>query len=198
MKTIKKIALSCVMLVLFLGVASAQVNSDYDKSYDFSKVKTYKFLGWEKSSDKNITATDKAAILSAFERELEARGLTKVENGKADLAITLFAVVNKGESKSAYTTFTGGYGYHSIGWGWGPGFWGGPGFGTATTDIDTEYYNEGTLVIDFFDTASKKLVYESLIKGEVNDNAAKRASRAPKKIHKVMRKFPIKELRKRK
>ncbi|MFV0344871.1 MAG: DUF4136 domain-containing protein [Bacteroidales bacterium] len=193
MKAIKEFILPSLVMIAFVGVSSAQINSDYDKNYDFSKVKTYEFIGWEKNSDKNITATDKAAILSAFEHELTARGLTKVEDGSADLAITLFAVVNRAESKSAYTTFTGGYGYRPLAWGWRAGFWGGPSFGTATTDIDTEYYKEGTLVIDFFDTASKSLVYESLIKGEVNDNAAKRASKAPKKIHKVMKRFPIKE-----
>ncbi|MFV0521908.1 MAG: DUF4136 domain-containing protein [Mangrovibacterium sp.] len=196
MRTLIKTAFPLMIALLIASAATAQVNSDFNKTYDFSKVKTYKFIGWNKNSNETISPTDVKSIQRAFKNELDTRDLKQVESN-ADVEISLFAVVNEKESKDAYTDFTGAYGYPPMGWGWGwrCGIWARPLGVTADTNIDTEFYKEGTLVIDFFDTKTKDLIYEGLFESQINDNAAKRAEKTPKKVAKIMKKFPVKKVK---
>ena len=55
-------------------------------------------------------------------------------------------------STTAYTNYTGGMGY-GRGMGWGMGM------GSASTSYSEEDYKEGTIVIDFYDEQSKKLIF---------------------------------------
>ena len=147
-----------LFVVLFsshLGVA--QVKSDLDKTVDFSKLNTYTFKGWEKDSDKQLNQLDKKRVEDAFINEFEQRGFS-VDNSNPDMAVTLYIVINQKTSTTAYTNFNGGFGY-GVGRGWGMGM-GGMGMGGSTTTYSKSDYNEGTLVIDFYDHNGKNLIYQ--------------------------------------
>ncbi len=121
-----------------------------DKSTDFSKYKTYTFAGWQKNSDQVLNDIDKKRILDAFKAEFASRNMTLVtENG--DATVSLYLVIDKKTSTTAYTDFNGGMGY-GIGMrrGWGMGV-GGLEMGSATTTYNQNDYNEGTLVVDLYD-----------------------------------------------
>lgn len=183
-----KIFLKLTMVVLCLATTNvfAQVKSDFDKNTDFSKYKTYVFDGWQKNSDQKLNDFDKKRILEALKAEFDTRGLTLVDNN-ADAHIALYIVLDKKTSTTAYTNYMGGLGYGPR-WGWGMG---GMGMGTATTTYSDNDYIEGTLVVDMYDSSDKKLVWQGVLTTDVNEKPEKRDKTVPKKIKKLMKKFPV-------
>jgi hypothetical protein len=173
-----------ILLLFSTSVTFAQIKSDYDKDADFSKYNTYSFAGWAENSDQSINDIDKKRILSALKSEMDERGLELVESG-GDAQFTLFVVIDQKTSTTAYTNYTGGMGYGG-GWGWGYG-----GMGSATTTYSEQDYNEGTLVVDMYDTDEKNLVWQGVITSVVKTKPEKREKNINKKIGKLMKKFPI-------
>lgn len=191
MKNLMKIIASLIVFLMTHNLSFAQVNTDYDKSTDFSKYKTYTFAGWQKNSDQVLNDIDKKRILDAFKAEFASRNMTLVtENG--DATVSLYLVIDKKTSTTAYTDFNGGMGY-GIGMrrGWGMGV-GGLGMGSATTTYNQNDYNEGTLVVDLYDEVSKSLIWQGTLQSVVSDKTSKRDKTIPKKISKLMGKYPVK------
>ncbi|MCK5207754.1 MAG: DUF4136 domain-containing protein, partial [Cyclobacteriaceae bacterium] len=93
--------------------------------------------------------------------------------------------VDERTSKTAYTNYTGGFGYGRS-WGWGPGM------GTSTTTYSERDYRVGTIVIDFYDEETKKLVFQATMQTEVKEKAKKREKSIPKNVAKLMKKYPVK------
>jgi hypothetical protein len=172
---------------LFYG----QITSDYDKSVDFTKYKTYSFEGWQDNSDQLINELDKKRILDSFGEEFSSRNLQYVEQG-GDMIVTLYLAIDQKTSKTAYTDYHGDMGYGG-GWGYGYGRgWGyGMGMGTATTTYSENVYDVGTFVVDVYDGESKKLVWEGISRKTINQNPKKREKTIPKGVKKLMKKFPI-------
>jgi len=194
MKTVIKTT-TILTLVLFLSLgAVSQVSYDTDKSADFSKYKTYSFLGWQKDSGKQINDLDKQTLEEAFKNEFESRGMQYVkENGQ--MAIALYLVVDAKQSVTAYTDYTGGLGYGGIS-PWGIGYYGGVGMGTSNTTYSTYDYNEGTLIMSCYDENTKHLLWQGTYKGVVQAKAQKREKTIPKHIKQLMRNYPIEPLKK--
>lgn len=179
-----------LLLVMLAGnIVIGQVKSEYDKSTDFTKYKTFTFKGWQKDSDKQLDDTDKNLIEQAFKTELNNRGLTSNADNP-DLSITLFVVIEEKTSISDYDQYHGGLGYDA-GRGWGLGYKG-MGTGAANTTFTAEEYKEGTLVIDFYDEQSKKMIFQGTLNSEINDNPEKRNKTIPKSVGKLMKKYPVK------
>ncbi|MDX1279039.1 DUF4136 domain-containing protein [Oceanihabitans sediminis] len=190
MKSLLKIFVFVLLPVFISNNAYSQVKSDYDKNTDFSKYKTISFQGWEKNSDKILTDFDKKRITDALEAEFADRGVKLVENN-ADAEITLYIVVNKKTSTTAYTSFNGGMGYVGR-WGWGMGA--GLGMGSATTTYNNNDYLEGTLVVDMYDSDTKNLIWQGVMTSEVNEKPQKREKSTPRKIAKLMKSYPVKKI----
>ncbi len=189
MKTKLTLIFALFLTVAFSSNLTAQVKSDYDKNADFTKYKTYSFLGWQKESDQQLNEFDKKRIYDSFKSEFSARGMEYVETG-GDVSITFFIVVNAKTSTTAYTNYTGGYGYSGR-WGWGMG----PG-GYATTTYSESDYNEGTFVIDLYDNDTKSLVWQGILTKVVNEKPEKREKTIPKSVKKLMKKYPVKPVKK--
>ena len=181
-----------LLLVLLVVPAMAQVKSDYDKTVDFTKYKTYKFEGWAKDSDKQLNDFDKKRIQDAMVSELSARGMSGVQSG-GDVAVTLFIVVDDKTSTTAYTNYTGGMGYGVGRWGWGMGA--GMGMGSATTTYSENDYKQGTFVVDFYDSGTKKLVWQGIIQTVVQEKPEKREKTIPKNVSKLMKQYPVKPVK---
>jgi len=127
------------MMLLFAGKSSAQdVKTDYDRNANFSQYKTY---SWEQVQTRDALMVDR--IKSAVNGALAAKGFTEVASG-GDLSLV---AIETTKNQQTLDTFYNGFGG---GWRWG-------GFGDATTT--TETYKVGTLVVDLFDTNTKKLVW---------------------------------------
>lgn len=173
-----------LMAILMFGQLKAQVKSDFDKTVDFTKINTYYFEGWAKDSDKVLNDIDKKRITDAFKHELDIRGLKIIDPSEADAAITLYVVIDNKTSTTAYTTYTGGMGY-GPGWGWGMHG------GMATTSVSEYDYQEGTAVIDFYDTGTKKLIWQGILTTTIKDKPEKREKAIPKNVRKLMKKYPV-------
>ena len=167
----------------------AQTKSDFDRNTDFSKFNTYTFSGWEKDSDKILNDFDKKRITDALRNEFSKRGM-KAVSSDGDVTITLYIVVNKKTSTTAYTNYTGGMGYYGGRRGWGRGY-GGLGLGSSTTTFDQNDYNEGTFVVDMYSNDSKKLLWQGVITSVVQEKPDKREKSIPKKIANLMKKYPV-------
>ncbi len=190
MKTNLNTALA-ILLAFVCHSSFSQIKSDYDKSINFNNYTYYSFEGWQKNCDKQLSEFDKKRITDAIKSELEERGMEYTITSNADAKITLYVVLLKKTSTTAYTDYTGGYGFRPR-WGWGRG----AGMYSFETTYDEDDYIEGTLVIDMYDTNNNQLIWQGVITGNVNENAEKREKNIPKKINKLMKKFPKSKVKK--
>ena len=171
-------------VVLLASCSSVKVTSDYDKNADFNQYKTYGFLGWQENSDQIMTRFDRERLESAFRDEFTKRGMTLVDENP-DAMVALFIVVDQKTSVSAYTNHYGAYGgYYYDPWAWGGGH--------STTTYNEYDYEVGTLVCDVFDAGSKKLVWQGVGSGTVDDNPKSREKHIPKTVALIMNSYPIK------
>jgi len=185
------------LVLLFSACGGVKVTTDFDSRVDFTKYKTFEYYGWSKDSDEILNSIDKDRIEKAFGAELASRGLKYVESG-GDLIITLYIVTKQETQTSATTTGMGGYGGMGYGYGgyagYGPGYgWGG---GTSHTSVNTYDYMVGTLIIDIYDQAEKKLIWESIGKRTINDDPAGRDKSVPVTVGKIMKSYPVKPIKK--
>jgi hypothetical protein len=182
-----------LLSIVFLGACSSlTVTSDYDKEADFTKYKTLEYYGWAEDSDKILNRFEKERIEKAIGDEFEKRGLKLVkENG--DMVVSLYIVAEQKTSTTAYTNHNnmGGYGYGGAGWygGYGGGY--GYGGGSSTTTYSENDYTVGTLVVDVFDKAEKKMIWQSVGQKTVDDNPKTAEKNMPKIAAAIMKSFPI-------
>jgi hypothetical protein len=177
-------------MLIMSGCSSIKVHFDYDKSADFTRYKTFEFLGWAEESDKILNRFDKERIQQAFGNEFAKRNLEYVESN-GDMAVSLFIVVDQKTSVTAYTNHMnmGGWGY-GAGWGWHGGY-GGVGMGTSTTTYSENDYLEGTLVVDVYDARTKKMVWQSVGQKTIDENPRNAERNIAYAAEKIMKPFPI-------
>jgi len=173
-----------VFLVLAVaGMAVAQdVRFNYDKTADFSKYKTYKWV--------EIKGSDKDEMLdkqfrATIDSELGLKGLTKTDSDNANLYIGYqFAI----STEKQVNTFSSGYGY---GGGWGPyrGY-GGMGSSTSTATSSTLYI--GSLQLDFYDAAAKTTVFRAIGSKQIDTKAKpdKQQKNLSKAVKKILKEYP--------
>src|SRR6267142_1807950 len=169
MKIHKTIALSIAMVVLSAIASTAQqVRTDYDHAANFVQYQTY---SWESVQTKDPLWVDR--IKSAVNSSLSAKGWTEVKSG-GDVSIMAMEVTRNHQTLN---TFYDGLG----GWRWG-------GFGEATTT--TETYKVGTLVVDLFDTTTKKLIWRGSTSDTLSGKADKNIKNLNKGVVKMFKHFP--------
>ena len=83
-----------LLFVLVAGVilsscSGLQVVVDYDKTVDFTKLKTFEYYGWAAESDKILNQLEKDRIERAFGDEFKSRGLEYVESD-GDMVVVLY------------------------------------------------------------------------------------------------------------
>jgi len=163
-----------VGIVLLFATASfaQQVKTDYDRAADFNQYKTY---SWEKVQTQDSLWVDR--IKEAVNAVLAAKGWTPVISG-GDVAIVAMDMT---KDRQTINTFYDGFGG---GWRWG-GF---GGLGEATTDV--EHYKVGTLVVDLFDTKTKKLIWRGSASDTLSDKSDKNIKNLDKGVQKMFDHFP--------
>ncbi len=194
----KKHFIILAAMVFILGsCATTKVNVDYDKTVDFSKFKTYSFYGWAKDSNKLLSPFDQERIQKAFANEFAKRGLKFVKEG-GDLTVALYIATQHKQETTATTTTTGMGGYYGYGgyWGYGPAWGWGPSFSSSHTTYNTTDYQEGTLIIDVFDTKNQQLIWEAVGQKRVDENTKGREERIQKLAQTMMKDFPVKPIKK--
>lgn len=162
-----------LLLAGTLAVFAAKVITDYNHSTDFSQYKTYSWLKVEAGDPLWIDR-----ISSAVDAQLLEKGLTKVPvNG--DLSVTAFGSTH---TQPRLETF-----YDGLGGGW---FWHGFGDGMAVTTV--ENVKIGTLVVDIFESATKKLIWRGVANDALSDKPEKNEKKLEKAVAEMFKHFPPK------
>ena len=175
--------LSLMGIAVLCATASfaQQVKTDYDRSVDFSQYKTYT---WEHVHTQNPLWVDriKAAVNSA----LATKVWTEVESG-GSVSIVGMEMTRSHQTLDTY--------YDGFGGGWRWRGWGNQ-FGEATTTTNT--YEVGTLVVDSFDSRTKRLIWRGSASDSLSDKSdtnirsafvARRLSQTTYKLHPYERNY---------
>lgn len=171
---VRNVFVSIAMVTLLACASFAQkVKTDYDHNANFSQYKTY---SWEAVKTRNQLNVDR--IKSAVDSELTAKGFTQVPSGGSMSLVAIEATQNKQTLNTFYNGFGGGWR------GWRGGFGG----GDSTTTVDN--YKVGTLVLDMFDSQTKKLVWRGSASDTVSDKADKNIKNLNKGVKKMLKDFP--------
>jgi Domain of unknown function (DUF4136) len=174
---------SLALLLLLVSSALAQdVRYNFDKSTDFSKFKTYRWVDI-KGAQKLDDLTDKQ-IKEAIDAELRNKGLTKTDAENADLYIGYQPSIGQEKQFTSYNT---GWGY---GPGWGAGWYGG--MGSTTTTGQTSTILIGQLVLDMYDAANHDLVWRGVASKTLDPKAKpeKRQKNIQKATAKLLKNYP--------
>jgi hypothetical protein len=168
MKITLQLFIAAAFTCVFTGCATVTVTTDYDHAAHFANYKTYALTPPHHSSI--MSPTSEAALRDALRSALASRGLTEVAGRKADLDIVRHVFVQEKVSAQQWSD----WGYRGS-WPYSFGSYGmWPGAPSSYTDISI--YGEGTLILDFVDARTKKLVFRGVGKAVVGgpeSNAAK-------------------------
>ncbi|HEX2917877.1 MAG TPA: DUF4136 domain-containing protein [Edaphobacter sp.] len=171
------------LLVLTGTLRGQDVRYNFDKSADFSKFKTYKWVSL-KDAPKVNDLVDKQ-IKDAIDSQLSTKGLTKVDGDDVDLYIGYQVGMT---SEKQFTSFDSGWG---AGPGWYRGGWYGGG-GMTTGSTSTIYI--GQLALDMNDRSNKELVWRGVVSKTIDTKAKpdKQAKNLNKAVAKLLKNYPPK------
>ncbi|MCE5307877.1 MAG: DUF4136 domain-containing protein [Acidobacteriales bacterium] len=172
MRTIRLTVLA-VAMAAFTNAQDVQYN--FDRQTDFSRFKTYKWI--QISGSQQLDSLLAKDIRDTLDAALAKKALTKVESDPADLYVGYQVAVN--EEKQIV-----GHG----GWGYGPGWRGRPGFGSASTSTILI----GTLALDMYEVSKKQLAWRGTVTKAIDTNARPETRRKnmAKAFDKMLRNYP--------
>jgi len=179
------IVLSLISLLLAAGVCLAQdVRYNFDKSADFSKFKTYKWVPI-KDASKVSDLVDKQ-IKDALDAELATKGLSKVDGDEANLFIGYQPAVGEEKQFNSYSTGWG------AGPGWGGGWYGYGGMTSTTTTGSTSTIYKGQLALDMYDSTNHNLVWRGVASKTIDPKAKpeKQQKNLAKVAKKLLKNYP--------
>ena len=168
-----RVGAGLALALLSCSVALAQdVTTNSMPGTNFAKYHTYKWVKVEGASYPNQIVD--AQIKASVDSQLAAKGLTKVDNDKADLYVAYQASIDQEKQWNAY--------------GMGGGLrWGG---GMATAQSST--ISNGTLVLDMYDPSTKQLVWTGRVTKTLDPgaNQGKKQKNLDKAMQKLLKNFP--------
>ncbi|MGR8941631.1 MAG: DUF4136 domain-containing protein [Gammaproteobacteria bacterium] len=169
-----------VALNVFLtACSSVSVTTDYDRATSFDQYRTYTLA----PSDENIplSPSSEAALRDSLRVNLAAHNITEAPKD-ADLH-----VVRHISTKDKVVVYPGGGAYGGgMPYAYGRyGYW-----SRYPANLpDVEQYTEGTLILDFVDAKTQKLVFRGIGTGTVSDPETN-AERIREAVEKIVLKFP--------
>ena len=169
MKTIRVMGMLGMLLGLLVVSAAAQsVQTDYDRSFKFSSLKTFSFVEQKRSGTDplaNDTLND-GRIRTGLESQLMGNGF-RMETEKPDFVIAYYVTT---KNKLNVQDF-----------GYGPPRW----FGSR--DIRVNQYSEGTLMVDFIDTNTNQVVWRGRASGTLELKGVDK--KISKSVEKLVKQF---------
>ena len=164
---------------LFLGVAFAgcspiDVSEDYDRTQDFSRLKSWAWAPPVPQADgsgySEISSLTHKRITSAVEGQLTMREFKKTEPDRADFWVRHYA--STGQKVEAYPGYDGWYGYGD----------------------DIAVVDEGTIVIDFLHPKDKRLLWRGTGTEVIGSDMTpeERETRIAEAVQKILAQFPPK------
>jgi hypothetical protein len=154
-----------VAVMLVLGAcATLQVGSDYDRTANFANYHTFALMRrpHRDADSRNPLVIQRAE--DAVVRELTAKGYQLVPDAATADFVVDFTIGSR--ERTDINTYPAPYASRGwAGWGYGPGWWGTPYWGTT---VDVRQVQEGTLSIDAFDGRTHRPVWHGWAKQELS------------------------------
>jgi hypothetical protein len=167
-----------VMALLTLGCATYTTTYDYDPSVRFAELRNFNWLNPPSGGQAMDELTVKR-IKASVERQLAEKGYT-MDTSNPDFLIT----AHGGKEKKVDVvdwgyTYRGSNHYNY-------------GFDGRNRPIDVYEYQEGTLILDFVDAASRELIWRGSVSKVIDPSASpeKRDKTINEAVAKVLEKFP--------
>lgn len=172
----KALGIAAVALLIAMPAAAQKVSIDYAHDYDFDSVRTFQYVGLDDADHPNPLMDQR--IADAIRQKLTASGLTETADDP-DLFVTYQTA---SQDNTVYST--SGFGYGGYWGGWGP-------YGGAMTSTTTyaTTFTEGTLIIDAYDAAEKKLVWRGAGTVTVKDSPQKQQKQLDNILDKLGKKW---------
>ena len=176
MKTLCTFIIVCLMALTISCSPIYSVKYDYDTKTDFASLKTYDWLPIPAKAD--IDKLNIERIKNAVNSQMIAKGLRKSPDNPD------FLIASHVGKKEKVRIADWGYGYGMHGRYWGG--YGGP------RGVDVYKYEEGSLILDFVDAKSKKLIWRGSAKAQTNTvkTPEKREKLITEAVQKILEKFP--------
>lgn len=171
--------LAAGIAVVLAGCGSGiSTSTDWDQSADFSQFSTFSWFDAQSTGANDILSS---RIRQAVDSQMAAKGIQKVSSG-GDMAISYQVST---ADRSSFSTMNTGWGG---GWGMSPGM--SMQMGTSTTTENT--WQEGTLVLGMFDSATKRQVWTGSATTDLDQNSSPddRASQINEAVSKMLDGFP--------
>ena len=171
----KKHALRFAVPFLATGlvVLWAATKVDYDHHVDFGRYHSY---SWIKAEAGNSIWADR--ITQAVDNTLQAKGWQKVPSG-GDAAVAAYGSTHNEQNIETF--------YNGWGGGW---FWRGWGGGPVTTTV--ENVPVGELVVDVFDSGTKKLIWRGFGSDALSEKPEKNEKKMEHRVGEMFDHFPPK------
>jgi hypothetical protein len=162
-KFFKAILTLTAVALLTACATPTNIRSDYDTSVDFSQYKTYGYYSPLGVENPNYSSLLGQMFRDAIDAQMKPRGY--VISSNPDLLINVSAQLEDKTKVRTYSEPAYGGGYYGYRGGmYDP--WGGYGHGTST---HVSQYTEGTVNIDMVDIDQKRMVWEGVAIGRVDE-----------------------------
>ena len=185
MKITNNIGWIFLAILMLTSCARLNVTTDYDKTADFSRYKTFAFY---QLTDKSGSVSDlnKSRILRSIKADVLKKGFTENKDNP-DLLVNVTTILEDKKSVTATTDYYG-YGGFYRPYGWGMGY---AGFAPpATTTFNVYEYKDGSLIIDLIDAAKKQLVWQGTGNKEIDKPSSNPDAAISEAVTKIMEGFP--------
>lgn len=171
------------LLILSAGCQSINVNTDWDTSYDFSKVRSYAWLPRHPNAQLDARLHNSlidGRVRDAVNTELANKGFRYSTIEGADVLVNYYlGLEQKFDVDTIYTSY--GYGYRG---------WYGPGVGSAQTVVNP--YEEGTLMVDVLQAGTKNLLWRGTASTRLGRSSTPEKSKKTidTAVSRMFKKFP--------
>jgi hypothetical protein len=174
--------------IAVLGAApflrAANVETDFDPAIDFSRLKTYSFIGGQELTRTGLLAdpTIRERLKNFISGAMEPRGLQEIPiDQKYDLAVRYWVARQHKTEETIVSNpdpFFAGY----------PAYWTGAWYWSYQEYVVNNYV-QGTLVVDLIDPMTKDLVWRTFLRQRIEDRE-KAYTEAKKNLAKSFAMFP--------
>jgi hypothetical protein len=169
---LKRLAFAAATAILLAACASSpDVQTDFDPAMQFSRYRTY---AWEPTPELDTPPLMRQRITASIDAKLGAMGWTPAPAATADIVIAAHVVTR--EQLSIDTLSRGGW-----------GGWPLPGDNSST---HVRSYTVGTLVVDMFETKSKRAIWRGTASGALPKAADKATAKTQEAIDRMFASFP--------
>jgi hypothetical protein len=179
-RSYKMKVIKILFVLFFVGFtvscsATYDVTYDYDPQVHFSDFKTFDWMQVPEKADIDSLVVQR--IKNAVNTELKAKGLMMTSNNPD------FLIAEHLGKKDKVQVRDWGYGYGRRGYRGGYG---------GTGGVSVYQYEEGSLILDFVDAKSKKLIWRGMAKAEVQNvnTPEEREKRINAAVKEILKKYP--------